>query len=142
MGTYRSWLGPLVGLLGLGVSGCAGPSVRYADVQLDITGSGLLDTDRVRICVDGFRVNEEALGSGTLSMTGLPAGTALSVTADHIVDDERSGRAGPVLLGDDSSHITEPWQSCTEDCSACTIEDEDNDSSMDADRLLIIRFLD
>lgn len=113
-------------LLAPALAGCALEEYRNADLQLDVLGASLgerPDETRVRICVDGAGNAEEALGAGLLAFPGLPRGEALVVTVDTLAegaDETRSGRAGPVTLGEATPWAELPWEPCEGDCAACT----------------------
>jgi hypothetical protein len=119
---------------------CSGPTWRNADLQIDIESAGVVDTDRVRICVEGVGDREHTVGAGAVTYAGLPNDGALSVRVDHIEDEQRAARAGPVELGDKVHYRLLEWTECGEDCAPCT-ESQTQHGEADADRLLAVRFL-
>jgi hypothetical protein len=133
-----------VGIIFLAVllSGCAIEEWRNADLQLDVSGTDWDTEERVRLCVDGVGILEEALASGRVGFTGLPEGIEITLTVDILEesDDEgvgvRRGRAGPVSFADGDWQSVE-WAECEDDCTACTASGERAESG---GRLLAVRF--
>ena len=104
--------------------GCTVQSWRPSELQLDIQGAELSDTDRIRICVDGYGMREAAVGAGSVAFTGLPPDTELRITVDALVTidghddtasryDQHSGRAGPVCLGVEKEWALTQWTDCS-----------------------------
>jgi hypothetical protein len=123
-----------------------------------------MDTDRVRICVDGYGMREAAVGAGAIAFTGLPPDTELMITVDALVTiddhedtassyDVRSGRAGPVGLGAEEDWSLTEWSDCSaesegdsgetppESCEPCQTPGE-RVSNGDPSIVLAIRFID
>lgn len=129
------------------LGGCGLEEWRNADLQLDVTDASLgdhPDETRVRICVEGAGNAEEALGAGRLGFPGLPAGEPLQVTVDTLSDEDeeiRTGRAGPVTLGEGQPYAELAWEACEEGCAACRAEGQ-LAAADEADWLLAVRFLD
>jgi len=133
------WVLPLLLLLG-----CTVEEWRNADLHLDITDMSWSDEDRIRICVDGAGIHEEALGAGRAAFTGISAGAPVSVTVDLLEEDSSSlgirlGRAGPISF-EEPGWIEAPWEPCLEDCGACSSEGSLTQAG-EPDWLLAVRFL-
>ena len=61
----------LIWLIGGLTLGC-GPEDRVrADLQLDVVGAELIDTDWVRICVEKTLIHETPVGDGRLAIPGV-----------------------------------------------------------------------
>ena len=120
------------------LSGCSIQSWRPADYQLDIRGASLVDTDRIRICIDDFGMRESAVGAGRIAFTGLPLDAPLRVTVDALMTvdgdtgdaddtaqgsvtqrDIQMGRAGPIELNPDTPWLETDWNACNDACDAC-----------------------
>ena len=144
--------------------GCTVQDWKPAELQLDIHGASLTDTDRIRICVEGYGMREAALGAGRVAFTGLPPDSELQITVDALVStgqtedsgetvDLRSGRAGPVCLGPEDVWSTSDWTPCTTegiddtglaasgDCAPCQTPG-DRVSNGESSVVLAIRFSD
>ena len=139
-----------IALLLLG--GCTTQTWVAADLQLDISGSGFVDTDLVRICVEDIGMREVALGAGRVAFTGIAPETDISVTVDTLADSIqdsgadalsiRSGRAGPMTLGPGNEWSEAPWVMCDTDevCMACQTPGERVPTGSDS-VVLSVRFL-
>jgi hypothetical protein len=132
------------------LSGCTVESWRPADLQLDIRGAELSDTDRVRICVDGHGMHEAALGAGSIAFTGLPTDTEVLVSVDALEEAEdtgsseaylRVGRAGPSSLSPDTPWIEAEWEACEDSCSPCQTPGDPVASGQNSS-ILAVRFID
>lgn len=134
----------------LALTGCL-ETWRPADLQLDITGAGLHDEDRVRVCVEGAGVHTQALGNGRVAVPGLPVGDGrLTLTVDAVQTLEfgdtgeatlvRTGRAGPITLGTDQPFAEAAWVDCTQDlCTPCSSPGQKAPAGA-PDQLLAVRF--
>ena len=144
--------------------GCTVQSWRPSELQLDIQGAELSDTDRIRICVDGYGMREAAVGAGSVAFIGLPPDTELTITVDGLVTiddhedtassyDVRSGRAGPVSLGVEEEWALTEWSDCRAEsggdsgestsgsCEPCQTPGE-SVSNGDPSIVLAVRFID
>ncbi len=126
---------------------CQGEAWRNADLQLDVTDAGLLDTDVVRVCARGYRPHEEAVGAGRVAFPGLLPDRPVEVQvdllepADEGPSSRRLGRAGPVTLSPDTPYVEAPFVPCTgEACEACAGGQGANPG--DESWLLAVRFVD
>lgn len=135
-GASGLWLAACCASLGA----CGLEEYRNADLQLDVAGAPASDEDRVRICVSGVGLREQALGAGRLAFAGLPADEAAEVTVDLLAEDgeARLGRAGPVILDADAPWARTEWTDCIEDCAACEATGERAPAGA-ADWLLAVR---
>jgi hypothetical protein len=129
-------------LILLMAGGCAEPSWRHADLQLDITGAALEDTDRVRVCIDGVRIEETAVGRGKLAVSQLPEQGPISISVDHIVEDESFGAIEPMTLDQNSPWAQVPWIPCEGECLPCTQLTSTPEKVGESQRYLAIRFVD
>jgi hypothetical protein len=111
-------------------------------MQLDVLGSGLLDTDRVRVCVEDVMIHETTVGHGKIAVSGLPDSDPLNVTINGLDGPLRSGQTVPTALGLDVPWALVNWEACTDNCLPCTIEKVSDDSADNAGRLLTIHFID
>ncbi len=131
-----AWLGSLA------LTGCVTEEWRSADLQLDVTGTDWDTEERVRLCVDGVGLQEEALAAGRVGFTALPEDIDITLTVDILEDSGadgagiRRGRAGPISFtaGD---WLTAEWEECEGDCPGCTASGERAASD---GRLLAVRF--
>ncbi|MAY79329.1 MAG: hypothetical protein CL930_00915 [Deltaproteobacteria bacterium] len=120
---------------------CAEPSWRHADLQLDITHANVQDTDRVRICIDGVRIEETTVGHGKLAFSQLPEQGPISIAVDHIVDEESVGAIEPVTLDEDTPWAEVPWVSCEGTCTPCTQQTSTPEKVGESQRFLAIHFV-
>jgi len=109
------------------LSGCAVEEWRNADLHLDVQGADWDTEDRVRICVDGVGIYEEALGAGRVAFVGIPTGSPVLVSVDLLAEaddtgtvEQRTGRAGPIELSLEAAHQQTSWQTCEGDCPICS----------------------
>ena len=138
-------------LPGILLAGCTVQDWRPADFQLDIRSAGLVDTDRVRICVDGHGMREAALGAGSIAFTGLPTDSEVRITVDALSEDledtaaegsdVRTGRAGPVSLGPEQSWMEAEWETCSDLCSPCQTPGNPVEAGQNSS-VLAVRFID
>ena len=128
----------LVGYLAVG----CGPEERLrADLQLDVVGATLTDTDWVRICVEDAMVHETPLGDGRIAIPGIPAAGTLTVSVHARGEDGSTGKTEPVFLNKNSPWARTEWSRCSPLCSPCTIEKSVEAVSDENARLLSIHFV-
>ena len=120
---------------------CQGVPRRSADLQIDIRGADLIDTDRVRVCIEGLAVHEQALGDGRLAFGALSKDKPLSVSVDAIDDDWSLGGIGPVSLDLTEPLIAADWTECSHGCAPCTLGTSEPASEDPNGHILAIRFL-
>jgi len=121
------------------LSACAVEDWRSADLQLDVTGAELSDTQRMRVCVAEAGTHVAALQSGRLAFAGLPVDGALTVTVEAVTDDlTPTGRVGPISLDDATPWVEASWSDC-DDCEPCTATGS-LVAEGDPSRLLGVRF--
>ncbi len=133
----------LLALLGsMALTGCATEEWRSADLQLDVTGTDWDTEERVRLCVEGVGILEEALAAGRVGFTGLPEDAEIILTVDILEDSDadgagvRRGRVGPISFAE-SDWQTVEWEDCEGDCPGCTAS---GDRAASDGRLLAVRF--
>ena len=121
--------------------GCAEPSWRNADLQLDISNAGLVDTDRVRVCIDGVRIEETTVGHGKLAVSQLPEQGPISISIDHVVEDQSFGSIEPITLDGDTPWAQVPWIPCEGSCTPCTQRTSTPEKVGESQRYLAIHFV-
>jgi hypothetical protein len=121
---------------------CAIDERRPADFQIDVVGSELLDTDRVRVCIADVMVHESAVGHGRIAIAGLPADEPLNITVNGMTNAVRSGQTNQVTLDSNTPWAEVEWAECTTDCVPCSIEKNPTPSSDNSTLLLAIHFID
>ena len=94
---------------------------RSADLQIDIQGADLVDTDRIRVCIEGLAVHEQALGDGRMAFGALSKQGPLTVSVDLLDDDWSLGGVGPVSLDATEPWIAADWLECSQGCAPCTL---------------------
>ena len=129
-------------LLAWGLAGCGPGDRRAADLQLDVVGSKLLDTDRVRICIADALIDETSIGDGRIALAGLPAEGPIEVQIDALLNEESVGQIEPISLDEDEPWKTAAWKTCSPPCSPCNIENPSPQASTESSRLLAIHFID
>lgn len=131
-----AWLGCLA------LPSCVTEEWRSADLQLDVTGTDWDTEERVRLCVEGVGIQEEALAAGRVGFTGLPEDIEITLTVDILEDSGaggagvRRGRAGPISFTEGVWQAAE-WEDCEGDCPGCTAS---GDRAASDGRLLAVRF--
>jgi hypothetical protein len=99
---------------------------RNADIHIDVIGADWIDTDAVRLCLQGSGVHEQALGAGRVGFTGIEVGAAGPLRVDILDPDDDTriiGHAGPVALSADVPWQVVDWEACSEaGCDPCTSE--------------------
>lgn len=140
MDTIGGGLDARVALLACGLS-CAIDARTAADLQLDVINSGLIDTDRVRVCIEDVLIHETTVGHGRIAVAGLPSGIPLNITVNGLSGSIRSGQTLPTSLGIDSPWAEIRWEVCTDDCTPCTIENPQTASTDENGHLLAIHFI-
>ena len=131
-----AWLGCLA------LPSCVTEEWRSADLQLDVTGTDWDTEERVRLCVEGVGIQEEALAAGRVGFTGLPEDIEITLTVDILEDSGaggagvRRGRAGPISFTEGVWQAAE-WEDCEGDCPGCTASGARAASD---GRLLAVRF--
>jgi hypothetical protein len=121
---------------------CAIDERRPADFQIDVVGSALLDTDRVRVCIADVMVHESTVGHGRIAIAGLPVDEPLNVTVNGVTNDVRSGQTNQVTLDSNTPWAEVEWAGCTTDCVPCSIEKTTPQSADNKTHLLAIHFID
>ena len=122
--------------------GCGPGDRRQADLQLDVAGASLIDTDWIRVCVEDALIHETPLGDGRVAIPGLPAEGALQVSVHAISAEESSGKTEPTLLDTQTPWAEVNWNTCSTPCTPCNIEKRSDQKSVDSERLLSIHFID
>lgn len=121
--------------------GCGDIQRKPADFQLDVHGADWVDTDRVRVCVEGLAVFESALGHGRVAVGALPPTDVLSVSVDLLDGETSMGSVGPIDLTADEPRVQLDWEPCIEDeCVPCTLEVEPESGPESTHSVLAIRF--
>ena len=130
-------------LFGCMIAGC-GPDDRHpADLQLDVVGAQLNDTDRVRICIENTLIYETAVGDGRIAVAGLPFHGIVNVNIDALSEEENSqGQIDTTSLDNDVPWKTTRWRSCDTPCDPCNIENPESQAPDENTRLLAIHFID
>ena len=100
---------------------CDGVPRRSADLQIDIRGADLADTDRIRVCIDGIAVHEQALGDGRLALGALSMDNPLAVSVDVLDEDWSLGGIEEVILDSNNPWKTVDWIECSRGCAPCTL---------------------
>ena len=132
----------LIWILGGLCFGC-GPEDRVkADLQLDVVGSNLVDTDWVRICVEGALVHETPVGDGRIAIPGIPPTGAIQASVHATGIEGSVGKTEPTSLSGNTPWATVEWSACSPICAPCTIEKTSESISEPNDRLLSIHFMD
>jgi len=89
-----------------------------ANYQVDVIGSALLDTDKIRVCVNDQRIHEEALGHGRIAVTDLT--DPITVSIHHIVKSTSLGHTETLSLSVEDPYIEVDWTVETIE-KACTM---------------------
>ena len=121
---------------------CGGVQTVPASFQIDVHGSGLEDTDRLRICVEETVVHEEAVGHGRIAINGLRETDQLVVSAHHIDSDVSLGYFEGVELTLDQPSVEVDWTPCSDDCSPCTVTSAVSNMEQESSRILAIQIID
>jgi hypothetical protein len=116
---------------------CGGVDTVSADFQLDIIGANLNDTDRVRICVAGQAVHEEALGHGRIAVEGLSG--PIEVSVHRLEDGVSLGHIEPITLSEAISFTETDWRQ-DDDALPCTVEQ--SGAHEGGSQFLAVRFVD
>jgi len=116
---------------------CGGVGTISADFQLDILNAGLKDTDRVRICVTGQAVHEEALGHGRIAVEGLSG--PIEVAVHRLEDGISIGHIEPITLSETAAFVETDWRH-DDDALPCTLEQSKAHEA--GSQLLAVRFVD
>jgi len=122
--------------------GCGPGDRRQADLQLDVAGANLIDTDWIRVCVEDTLIHETPLGDGRVAIPGLPAEGSLQISVHAINGLESEGKTEPTLLDSKTPWAAVDWSTCTTPCTPCNIEKRSDQDSTTNERLLSIHFLD
>ena len=132
----------LVALFAGMLAGC-GPGDRYAaDLQLDVVGAQLSDTDRIRICIEDALIYETTVGDGRIALAGLPLNGVIDVNIDSISDEKSTGQAEPTSFDNDEPWKTTNWKTCDTSCAPCNIENPEPQDPNNNTRMLAIHFID
>ena len=116
---------------------CGGVGTVSADFQLDILNAGLKDTDRVRICVTGQAVHEEALGHGRIAVEDLSG--PIEVSVHRLQDSISLGHIEPITLNEAASFAETDWH-VDDDALPCTLEPSGAHEA--GSQILAVRFVD
>ena len=131
----------LIWTIGWLTLGC-GPEDRVrADLQLDVVGANLTDTDWVRICVEKTLIHETPVGDGRLAVPGVPPAGAFSVSVHATTEQGSTGKTESVMLGENTPWAMTEWSACSPICEPCTIEKSMDEISDQNARLLSIHFM-
>ena len=131
----------LIALFGLAM-GCSIGDRNIANLQLDIDGAPLIDTDRIRVCIEDTLVHETALGDGRLAIGGIPVETPVRVIISQLDGPIPSGGTNEMVLDQDQPWAITPWVECETECAPCNIERSQTHNNRDGTGLLAIHFLD
>ena len=102
----------------------------------------MVDTDRVRVCIDDVKVHETTVGHGRIAIGGLPSGEALKVTVNGITATASNGQTAPTTLDLNAPWALVAWEVCNQGCTPCSIEKTPTETTETTDLLLAIRFID
>jgi len=127
-------------LSGLLIS-CAIDDRRSADLQLDVIGAPLVDTDRVRICVADQVVHESTVGHGRIAIGGLADSASFQITVNGVQDDIPFGKTTPVSLDASQPWAEVNWENCSQECTPCSIDKTSSDNRQKTGHMLAIHFL-
>jgi hypothetical protein len=136
-------LGPrrLISVLTASGLACQGVPLRSADLQIDIQGADLVDTDRVRVCIEGLAVHEQALGDGRMALGALRTDKPLTVSVDVLDDNWSLGGIDPVTLDSVEPWISADWVACSHGCAPCTLGTNEPAPEDPDGQVLAIQFL-
>lgn len=101
----------------------------------------MIDTDRVRVCIEGLAVHEQALGDGRMAFGTLRKQGPLTVSVDVLEDDWSLGGVGPVSLDATEPWIATDWIECSQGCAPCTLGTTEPASEDPNGHVLAIQFL-
>ena len=132
----------LIWLIGWSTIGC-GPGDRLrSDLQLDVVGADLIDTDWVRICIESTLIHETPVGDGRLAIPGMPPSGSFAVSIHATEEQGSTGKTESVVLSENMPWARTEWSACSPTCTPCTIEKTMDDISDKNARLLSIHFMD
>lgn len=120
---------------------CQGVPRRSADLQIDINGAQLIDTDRVRVCIEGVAIREQAVGDGRMAFGALTKSDPLIVSVDVLEDNWSQGGIGPIRLDPTDPWIAVDWIECAQGCSPCTLGSSEPAPEDPNGHVLAIQFL-
>ncbi len=127
-------------LLAILATGCGPGDRRPADLQLDIEGAALNDTDNIRVCIEGALIHETTVGDGRIALSGIPTDGPVNITVNALNDEQSVGGTNPIVLNEEAPWASTIWTPCDDQCTACSIEQaspSDNNNS----RMLAIHFI-
>tara|TARA_Y100000589_G_C26980955_1_gene558583 strand:+ start:285 stop:662 length:378 start_codon:yes stop_codon:yes gene_type:complete len=122
--------------------GCGIGERKVADLQLDVEGAPLVDTDRIRVCIEDTLIHETALGDGRLAVAGIPTDAPIRVVISDLDETMRAGGTQSVRLGNDQPWAVTAWTECETACAPCSIEQAQPNNTQNNTGLLTIHFLD
>jgi len=136
-------LGPrrLIAVLSVFGLACQGVPRRPADLQIDIRGADLVDTDRIRVCIEGLAIHEQAMGDGRIAIGALSKDHPLAVSVDVLDEDWSLGGIDPVILDSAAPRITADWIECSHGCAPCTLGTNEPADEDPNGHVLAIQFL-
>ena len=122
--------------------GCGIGERKVADLQLDVEGAPLLDTDRIRVCIEDTLIHESALGDGRLAIAGIPTNAPIRVVISDLDETKSMGGTQAVSLDKDQPWTVASWTDCEPGCSPCSIDQAQPNNTQNNTGLLTIHFLD
>ena len=134
---FRRRLIPIVLL----VVGCGVGDRKVADLQLDIEGVTLIDTDKIRVCVLGTMIHETTVGDGRIAVSGLPMNDPVQLTVSALHGEHSNGGIETIMLDESTPWVSAPWIECDTPCEPCSIEGTQTNHTPTNTRLLAIHLL-
>ena len=101
----------------------------------------MVDTDRVRVCIEGLAVHEQAVGDGRMAIGALSKDKPLTVSVDVLDNDWSLGGLGPVTLDSTEPRIAADWTECARGCAPCTLGTDEPGPEDPDGHILAIQFL-
>ena len=136
-------MGPrgLIPILSVAGLACQGVPRRSADLQIDIIGAQLIDTDKVRVCIEGIAIREQAVGDGRMAFGALSKKNPLLVSVDVLEENWSQGGIGPISLDTTDPWVTADWIECDQGCAPCTLGTSEPAPEDPEGHILAIQFL-
>ncbi len=129
-------------ILAMTAMGCGIGDRKVADLQLDVEGAPLVDTDRIRVCIEDTLIHETALGDGRLAIAGIPTDAPIRVVISDLDETMNAGGTQSVRLGNDQPWAVTAWTGCETACAPCSIEQAQPNDTQNNNGLLTIHFID
>ena len=121
--------------------GCGIGDRKTATFQLDVEDSPLIDTDRIRVCVQDTLIHETAVGDGRLAIPGIPTEGPIRVVISALDESMSVGGTDLVMLDRKQSWTTTPWVVCEATCEPCRLDQAETKNNPNNAGLLAIHFL-